>query len=168
MTIFYAQPYDISATGFFFETSEQFQERSSANRNDYGDPVEEYEIQFITGEDIDYELSQAWGINQANIAQFIEAEETWDDFDKIKFIIAVGECGCTFDPNTADADDYDVDIYHVDNLKELAEQFVDEGLFSEIPERIQYYLDFDLIARDLEADYTATIIAGERLAYRCG
>ena len=53
-------------------------------------------------------------------------------------------------------------------LKELAEQFVEEGLFGEIPERIQYYLDYDLIARDLSADYSTTEVAGSRIVYRCG
>jgi antirestriction protein len=51
-------------------------------------------------------------------------------------------------------------------LRELAEQFVDEGLFGDIPERLQSYLDYDAIARDLGFDYTETEIAGQRLIYR--
>lgn len=52
-------------------------------------------------------------------------------------------------------------------MKELTEQFVDEGLFGDIPERLQYYLDYDAIARDLSMDYAETEIAGQRLIYRC-
>lgn len=55
----------------------------------------------------------------------------------------------------------------VNSLKELAEQFVDEGLFGDIPTSIQSYLDYDAIARDLGCDYSETEIAGVRLIYRC-
>ena len=46
-------------------------------------------------------------------------------------------------------------------------QFVDEGLFGDIPEHLRNYLDYDAIARDLACDYASTTIAGNRLAYRC-
>lgn len=56
---------------------------------------------------------------------------------------------------------------HYRYLKELAEQFVDEGLFGEIPKAIANYLDYDAIARDLGFDYSEITIAGARLIYRC-
>lgn len=40
----YAQPYYISATGFYFETVEDYERRTAENRNDFGQFVEEYEI----------------------------------------------------------------------------------------------------------------------------
>ncbi len=52
-------------------------------------------------------------------------------------------------------------------MRELAQQFVDDGLFGEIPERIQGYLDYDAIARDLAMDYSETNIAGTKLVYAC-
>lgn len=82
------------------------------------------------------------------------------------FIIAVGEAGCSFDPETVAPSDFEVDIYHVDSMKELAEQFVDEGLFGNIPEHLVNYIDMDAIARDLAFDYTETEVAGEGLIYR--
>ena len=60
-----------------------------------------------------------------------------------------------------------VDIYQVDSLRELAEMFVDEGLYGEIPKSLQFYIDFDAIARDLSADYHETVINGTRLIYAC-
>ncbi len=166
MTQLHAQPYDLSATGFYFESVEEFGAKASASRNDYGEAVEEYEIQFIDGEDIDCALAEAIGINQANYPQFFECVESWEDHQKIHAIIAIGECGYGFDAE-ADPDDFDLDVYYVSTLRELAEQFVDEGLFGEIPERIQHYLDYDAIARDLGMDYSEVTIAGERLVYRC-
>jgi len=67
----------------------------------------------------------------------------------------------SFDLASDTPDSLEVDVY------ELAEQFVDEGLFGEIPTAIANYLDYDAIARDLGSDYTETTIAGVRLVYRC-
>ena len=58
-TVLHAQPYDLAATGFYFETPEAFQSKAKANRNDYCDPVEEYEIQFIDGDDVDCDLANS-------------------------------------------------------------------------------------------------------------
>ncbi|MEM7683880.1 MAG: hypothetical protein AAF293_03585 [Pseudomonadota bacterium] len=58
--------------------------------------------------------------------------------------------------------EFDIDIYEMESLRDLAEHFVDEGLFGEIPERLQSYSDLDAIARDLGTD-TAAI--GRRLSY---
>ncbi|PLW76431.1 antirestriction protein ArdA [Cohaesibacter celericrescens] len=166
MNSFYAQPYDISANGFYFETEEEFRTKSAALRNDYGDPVEEFEIQFIDGEMIDAEVCKAIGINQANIFTVIEKLDEWDEDDKRTIIIAVGEGGYSFDLNASDPSIFDIEIYKLDSMRELAEQFVDEGLFGEIPDRLAYYLDYDAIARDLAIDYCETTIDGQNLIYR--
>ena len=167
MTQLHAQPYDISANGFYFETAEEYAAKAKALRNDYGDPVEEFEIQFIDGESIDCELAIAINLNQANFAWYFEIVEEWEDSEKLEVTLAVGECGYQFDIDTMPSD-FDIEIHHVDNMRELAEQFVDEGLFGEIPERLQYYLDYDAIARDLAVDYSEANIAGSRVIYRCG
>tara|TARA_R110002072_G_scaffold295729_1_gene466879 strand:- start:161 stop:667 length:507 start_codon:yes stop_codon:yes gene_type:complete len=164
-TTLYAQPYDITASGFYFETAEKFTNLSSSLRNDCGDPVEEFEIQFIDGESIDCELAKAIGINQANITQFFDCVEKWDEDEKRIVIIALGDCGYPFDPEMLPAD-YDIDIYSVESLNQLAEQFVEEGLFGDIPKALENYIDYDAIVRDLGFDYVETEIAGQRLVYR--
>lgn len=166
MTQLHAQPYDISATGFYFETAEKYDSKVQALRNDNGDPVEEFEIQFIDGEDIDCDLANAVGLNQANFGRFFDCVDIWDEGQKQQIIIAVGECGYVFDANTA-PDNFDMEIYEIDTMRELAEQFVDEGLFGEVPESFQFYIDYDAIARDLAVDYSEIEIAGKRLIYRC-
>ncbi|HLP68685.1 MAG TPA: antirestriction protein ArdA [Rhizobium sp.] len=52
-------------------------------------------------------------------------------------------------------------------MKELTEEFVDEGLFGEIPGHLAHYIDYDAITRDLAMDHTETEIGGERLICRC-
>ena len=154
MTTLFAQPYDISANGFYFETAEEYNEKASKLLNSYGQPVEEFEMQFIDGESIDADLFKALGVHQGNFSDYLEAVDEWSADDKIKVIIAVGEAGYNFDLSKDAPDQFDIDLYELDSLIDLAEQFVEEGLFGEIPERIQYYLDYDAIARDLRIDYT--------------
>ena len=136
--------------------------------NAYGDRIEEFEIQFIDGARLDCAFAEAFGLNQVNFATFFDAAETWADHQKINFIIAVGECGYSFDAATLDSDAFDIDLYNARSLKQLAEQFVDDGLYGEIPDSLQYYIDHEAIARDLAIDYTETTIAGEHYIYRCG
>lgn len=167
MTTFYAQSYDIEATGFFFESADDYHEKARTCRNRYGDPVEEFEIQFIDGEAIDAALCDALGLYQSSIGAVFDLIDRLDDHEKKILIIAVGECGYSFDPEKDDPQAFDVDLYEGMTMKYLAEQFVDEGLFGDIPEQLAFYIDMDAIAHDLAIDYTETEIAGERLIYRC-
>lgn len=166
--VLYAQPYDISANGFFFSSVEEYQKKSALNRNSLFLPVEEYEIQFIDGTNLDADLFKALNINQTNFGAFFDACNSWRTDQKHKVIIAVGDCGCAFELKTDDPDELDVEIYEMDSLRELAEHFVDEGLYGEIPESIKYHLDYDSIARDLSMSYSEIAIDGTRLVYRCG
>ncbi|MGR3779789.1 MAG: antirestriction protein ArdA [Albimonas sp.] len=167
-TMLYAQPYDVDAEGFHFESAEDYARKAAGLRNRHGQPVEEFEIQFIDGERIDAALAEAVGLHQGDVAAFFEKVDEWDDDQKLRAIITVGECGYSFSFATCDPDDIDLDLYEVESLRELAEQFVDEGLFGEIPERLRFYIDHDAVARDLAVDYSETAIAGRRLVYRCG
>ncbi|MCR9089206.1 MAG: antirestriction protein ArdA [Rhodobacteraceae bacterium] len=161
----HAQPYDISATGFYFDSAEEYDRKAAALRNDDGNPAEEFEIQFIDGDAHDCALASAIGLTQANVCAYLTCTEAWDEREKILTVIAVGECCYDFDPD-ANPDHYEIDIYHVSSLQELAEQFVEEGLYCEIPEQVQFYIDYDAIARDLGMDYAEITIAGETLIYR--
>ncbi|WP_299870696.1 antirestriction protein ArdA [uncultured Hoeflea sp.] len=167
MPTLYALPYDISVTGFYFEDAEDYAIKAKVCRNDFGCVVEEFEIHFIDGEEIDCALAKAWGLYQSSFQQYLDAVDTWEGHQKRRYIVAVGECGYDFDPDNDDPDLFDVDLYEVDSLKELAERFVDDGLFGEIPDRFACYIDYHAIARDLACDYAMIDIAGERYAYRC-
>ena len=162
----FAQPYDLAASGFYFTSSDEFSDKAAALRNDYGQKVEEFEIQFIDGEAIDVAFAEAWSLSQGTLARFFVLADEWDEQDKQRFIIAMSEVGYSFDPGTVGPEDFEIDIYHLGSLKELAEEFIAEGLFGEVPEHLANYIDMDAIARDLSFDYTETEIAGTRLIYR--
>lgn len=168
MTNLYAQPYDTSARGFYFESAEQYTEKASRLLNSHGDQVEEFEIQFIDGDSIDCQLFDALSVNQCNLEAYFEATENWDDDQKIKVIIAVGDAGYKFDLGKDDPDQFEIDLYELDSMRDLAEQFVDEGMFGDIPTAIQSYIDCDAIARDLAMDYSEITIDGTCYIYRCG
>ncbi|MEL7444222.1 MAG: antirestriction protein ArdA [Pseudomonadota bacterium] len=164
-TVLYAQPYDISATGFYFESADDYATKVVSCRNSFGAPVEEFEIQFMDGEAIDAALARAVHLSQANLTSFFDCVEAWEDWEKTLVIIAVGECGYDFDPDVS-PDHYGIDVYFVASLRELAEQLVEEGILGDIPETLRFYFDYDAFARDLAVEYTATEIAGEHLVYR--
>ncbi len=165
--LLFAQPYDISAYGFYFRSLEEFTDKSANLLNHYGDPVEEFEIQFIDGDALDCELFKALSIHQGTIGDYLGACEDFSDDQKIRVILATSECGYNFDYSSDDPDGYDIDIYELDSLRDLAEQFIEEGLFGNIPESIRYYLDLDAIARDLAMDYSEITIAGKNYIFRC-
>jgi len=166
--ILFAQPYNIDAHGFYFKSADEYRAAASRLKDGFGNAVEEFEIQLIDGEGIDCDLAKAWNLTQASFAAYLDAASTWQDHEKTAFIIAVGECGYDFDPARVDPNDFDVDLYHLNTLKDLAIQFVEDGLLGEIPERLQYYFDYDALARDLSADFSETRIAGENIIFRCG
>lgn len=50
-------------------------------------------------------------------------------------------------------------FYEADDFAELAEQFVEDGLFGQIPKELEPYIDYKKIARDLMYDgYTKTSV----------
>ena len=167
MTTLFAQPYNIDATGFYFESAEDYIAKAKGNFDRYGQFVEEYEIQFIDGEAIDAEVANVWNLSQCNFTKFFDFIDECDDDQKTRFVIAVGECGYASEQVKSDPDSIDITIYYHRNFKELAEEFVEEGYFGDIPENLRFYIDYDAIARDLSVDYTTVEIAGEHLIYRC-
>ena len=95
--IYHATPYDISATGFYFHNFEEYQAKAASHCNAYGDPVEEYEIQFIDGENA--ALFKAVGVTQASLSDWFEHFEDCDTEDAIKLIILIEHYG--YDPQEA-------------------------------------------------------------------
>lgn len=163
---FYAQPYDLAASGFYFSDAQSFEAETAALKNDCGETVEEFEIQFIDGDRLDGELFKALSVHQGSIATFIGKLEEWAEWEKVHLVIAVGEMGYNFDIEHDHPDSVDIDVYEIDTMRELAERFVDDGLFGDIPQHLENYIDYDAIARDLSYDYAQTQIDGQSYAYR--
>jgi antirestriction protein len=170
MTTLHAQPYDISATGFYFTDLESYDAAYAANVNDYGQPVEEYEIQLIEADATDCAIAWAMQLNQANLAQFFGyIDQAPDEHDVIAFCIALGDNIATLSKDTA-IDEFtdNMIIYRADTMKELAEQFIDEGMLGDIPDHLQNYIDVEAYAWDLSHDYTEANVLGLNVFYQAG
>ena len=143
--IYHATPYDISATGFYFKTYEEYAEKADSHINAYGDPVEEYEIQFIDGDN--HELFKALGVTQANLEQWFDGFENLDGHEL--------ECATYL----AVYRGYDMDNLHdrIDDVhlfegtaEDYAEEYLEStGMLNEVPESLRYYIDTKAFARDL-------------------
>lgn len=164
----YAQPYDMDATGFYFEDADSFRAKAASCKNSYGQPVEEFEFQFIEGSEIDCAFAESFWVNQDNYAAFFKYAEEWDHSEKIYFIIAVGECGYSFDHKTVGSYDFDIDLYESENMREFAETYAGDWLLCDVPESLKCYIDYEALAHDLAVEYCETTVAGTRYVYRCG
>lgn len=168
MTRLFAQPRDAALKGFYFDSAESFERQTESLRSRFDDMAEEFDIAFIEGDEIDGALFDALGIHQGNLNWFFRAANTWSDDEKIRVIIACGECGDPFNGNSS-PDDYDVDLYwNVSSLTELAAQFIEEGWLGETMKNFRHYLNMDAIAKDLRKSYSETEIAGRRYVYHYG
>lgn len=158
----YANPYDIEAGGFYFSSVEEFEQKAKGRTNNYGQPVEEYGFEFIDGSLLECALAKAIGSNLCNLVKFFEVVETWSDDEIIKACIMFGEGIlhlCEWDDYEA-SDGDDLELYEDMSFTELAEHFVDEGIYGDIPEHLAYYIDYQAIGRDLSCDGFCKIEVG--------
>ena len=143
--IYHATPYDISASGFYFNTLAEYQEKSIKHRNEYGDPVEEYEIQFIDGDN--YRLFGSLGVNQANLDKWFSDFEELESDSAIKAVYLSEDLGYAIDDILDRLDD--VCLFEGTSL-EYAEGYIeDTGLLDQIPENLRFYFDTEKFAGDM-------------------
>lgn len=137
-------------------TSEELQDKIDAILahgteicEDQNYPHEEYAIH-------DYEDSEAVGGSVSEYSSPFDLLEKFNEFisleehDQIKLAAAKEAFGANY-VKIENLDE--IDMYECD-IEELAEQFVEEGLFGEISPSIINYIDYKAIARDLACDYT--------------
>lgn len=90
----------------------------------------------------------------ANIAEtfekYNELENLKDyEIEAIKFLVDYQGYSLEDALNKKD----DVIVYEADNYTDLAQIFVDEGLFGNIPTHLENYIDYEAMGRDLSYDY---------------
>jgi len=166
--VLYAQPYSLDAEGFYFSDMADYGLKYSANRDSFGGLVEEYEIQMIDGRSIDIAFGIAVGVSQANLHEFFNAVDSWSDYELLRATLAHKEgIASSWFSNDASASDYDnIIIYEDMTFDELAEQFVDDGHYGEIPEPLVGFIDYKQIAHELQHSYSETEIAGTNYIYQ--
>ena len=158
MTTLCATPYNIDASFFYFDSIDEYDNKSKCHLDRYGNDVEEYEIQLIDSNDSD--LFMACNINQANLNVWFDQIEVLQDHEKVSLYYLVAVAGYSLDQAM---DKIDEPSIAASNLRCAAEELFDECWLPSIPESARYYIDYDKFARDCqmggdmcEFEYTGT------------
>ena len=159
-TTLFAQPYNLDAHGFYFHDAAEFSTKSKNLRDRFGSPVEEFEIQFIDGDDA--ELFATCGINQANLEQWFDDIEPLADHEKTALYFLLSDLGYALADAMAKIEDV---IIFDGRAEEAAEELFDECYADAIPANLRCYFDMASFARDLEinGDFSEFTFAGQTL-----
>lgn len=163
MKNFYARPYDQSANGFYFDTFAEYETQAAALKNAHGQPVEEFEIQYIDGPD--GELFEACGINQSNLERWFDELEVLEDHQKLVLFYLMDN-NVVGDLSEA-LEKLDDVMIHEGNLKDAAEELFDELYLHEIPQHLRNYIDYAQFACDLQCGGDAVEFEFNGTAYTC-
>jgi len=165
----YANPYDTSATGFYFDDLESWEKQYSA-AEEAG--VEEFEIDFIDGSDNEQALFEALDICQPTIGEFFDAVNQYgDDDDFCAKMACLADNGGYMINDLAELEDAaeSVDYYAMpaySTYSDFATEIADERM--DIPDHIAPYFDYNAYGMELEINYNHVDYNGERLFYTIG
>ena len=149
MTSFYAQPYSLDHSGFYFDTLETY-EQGMAALNKRG--CEEVEIQFIDGDDHLARLADTTRIGQGQVALWFEELDDLDEVatDQIGFLL---DCGYSIEDALERYEDV---ILFEGSKSDYAAELMEDT--TDIPDFLINYIDYDAIARDMELNGEITEI----------
>lgn len=145
MSTLFAQPYNLDATGFYFDDAEAFITQSESLKDSFGYPVEEFEIQFIDGDDA--QLFSACGIDQGSLHAWFDSVADLTEHEKIALFYLCSISG--YSMNTA-LDKLDEVSLYEGRLKDAAEELFDEIYLDGVPETVRAYIDYEKFSRDCE------------------
>lgn len=144
MTTLHATPYNLDVKGFYFESEDEFITKMEGLTDKYGIPVEEFEIQFIDGDD--WELFKMAGITQATLSMWFDDIEPLTNYQKLGlfFLLDIGrglECAL---------ENYDDASIQESDLEDAAAQLFEDCYAHDIPESLRCYIDYKQFARDVK------------------
>lgn len=156
---FYANPYNIGAIGFYFESNDEFLEKAAALRDSCGNVVEEFEIEVMDGSPEEIQLVNATGLNQCNLKDVIEyIDESNESEWPALFYLLDNAIVRNLDEAKEKIDDV---CLTESSLIDAATELFDDCWGSAIPDNIKIYIDYEKFARDCE-------IGGDMTEFRFG
>jgi hypothetical protein len=161
-TTLHARPYNIDATGSYFEGMDEYQDKALNRLDSYGRHVEEYEIHFIDGDDA--ALFEVCGIDQSNLNVWFNDVECLQDYEKINLYYLVGYAGYTLSQGLERLDEPCITEAR---LKDAAAELFDECYLHTIPESVRYYIDYSSFARDCALSVDMTEFEFNNRTYTC-
>jgi hypothetical protein len=154
MPSIYANPYDTSAHGFYFEDYQDFMDKYRKNVNRFGAPVEEYSFEFISGDDAEQALFMAMEDNG-----FIDLQGYFDllnniDQSQVPALVYLMDI-MNLDAEQAMANVDDVIVIEDDAITYISEYFVPDVFFDETTyENLHPMLiDFKALGRDFAINH---------------
>lgn len=142
MTTFYAQPYSLEHTGFYFDSLEQY-ETGMQQLEERG--CEEVEIQFIDGEGHLAALAKATDIGQGDVALWFEVLEDLDETAAIQMSFLLEDIGYGL---SEALERYDEVCLYEGQASDFAYELYEASY--DIPEHLRLYIDYEAIARDMK------------------
>jgi len=106
---------------------------------------EEY---FITDYEAPFNIDEYDSLQQLN--EFTQKLEDMDDYDQHKLLYLINHSG--HERKEALESYEDVEFYQGQSLEDLAGDFVDEGLYGDVPDKIKPYIDYEKLGKDLGFD----------------
>ncbi|MFN3225425.1 MAG: hypothetical protein ACE360_04145 [Hyphomicrobiales bacterium] len=156
-SLYFAQPYRPEAIGFYFTTLAEYENRVAANRDAFGQPIEEYELEAIHGPR--WALFEALGTNQATIADWFDLLDAFDhDEDRYAVALYLAHEGYRIDELSCHWNGYKV---YRGTAEQYAREMYDDCF--DRPEWMIRYLDFDRLGRDMVLGGDITELAPELL-----
>lgn len=120
--------------------------------------TDNHEELFITDYEAEIAIDEYDDIHRLN--ELAETMEEYSEEDFLKLRLLSHEGYKEREVIDTGLDSYEVDLYDFrenksfrDTYELLAEEFVEQGLFGEIPKALESFIDYSAIARDLRMDY---------------
>jgi hypothetical protein len=160
-SMYFAQPYNISATGFYFADMNEYETKAAAAVDEFGQPVEEFELQYIDGDHA--ELFNALRVSQAGLADWFELVDSLGN-DEDRYLIAchLADLGYAIGDLADRWDDYRI---YRGTAADYAAEIIEDCY--ELPDNIVAYIDFERLGRDMvlggditELKYDVILIGG--------
>lgn len=141
----YANPYDTSASGFYFGSAEEFEEEFQKRL-----PVEEYEIDFIDGTSEEAAMFKVANISAANLDEWFDGMDRLEGYEMpaAYFLLSNGQVS-SFSDAVEKAGELS---FSEGDVKAYAESYIDDmgGPAKLGKETLEMYFDYDAFARDME------------------
>jgi Antirestriction protein (ArdA) len=144
---YYTEPYNRNATGFTFSDYADFETKSAALLDSFGNKVEEFEILIVDHDRETSELFNACSVRQANLDTWFNDVVDLQNAEKAALYFLAGVQG--YSMFTALAKYRDVTLFK-GCQKDAAREWFNEIYLHSIPEHLHFYIDHAQFARDCE------------------
>ena len=138
----HAQPYAYGGSGFYFTSSKDYDKKEAKS------PHEEFEIQFIDGDDLEIAVFNAMEVNQSNLHEFFDAVDSVDESDLPALQYLTTVYGMDFAEALEKVEDVSVfEGTAKDYAYELIDEIGVEGITGD-------YFDYEAFGRDVDIEGT--------------